>query len=161
MPERVEYELTRMARWILASLACASFLGACGGKNAASSQTASAAPPAPVEEAGRLSQTRPAASTASAPISTSRIWWPSVRIAPAPMGDRRAQQYIIGQLKSFGCPVDEEDFHTPTPIGNVAMKNIVAKIPGSSPDIVCSPRITTASSSRISWARTMAALPPA
>src|SRR6202051_4913279 len=26
-------------------------------------------------------------------------------------GIRRAQEYIIGQLKSFGCPVEEEGFH--------------------------------------------------
>jgi glutaminyl-peptide cyclotransferase len=51
-------------------------------------------------------------------------------------GDRKVQSYIITQLKSFGCPVDEEDFHTPTPIGNVAMKNILVKIPGASPDIL-------------------------
>ena len=51
-------------------------------------------------------------------------------------GDHRAQQYIIGKLKSFGCPVDEEDFTSPTPIGTIAMKNIIAKIPGTSPDIV-------------------------
>ena len=48
-------------------------------------------------------------------------------------GSHRVQAYIIGKLKSFGCPVDQEDFHTPSPIGNVAMENIVAKIPGASP----------------------------
>ena len=32
--------------------------------------------------------------------------------------------------------MDQEDFHTPTPIGDVAMKNIVVKIPGASPDIL-------------------------
>ena len=51
-------------------------------------------------------------------------------------GSHRAQAYIVGKLKSFGCPVDQEDFHTPSPIGTVAMENIVAKIPGASPDIV-------------------------
>ena len=52
-------------------------------------------------------------------------------------GIRRAQEYIIGQLKSFGCPVEEEDFHAPsTPVGDVAMKNILVKIPGSSPNII-------------------------
>jgi hypothetical protein len=52
-------------------------------------------------------------------------------------GIRRAQDYIIGQLKSFGCPVTEEDFHaSSTPIGDVAMKNILVKIPGASPNIV-------------------------
>ena len=51
-------------------------------------------------------------------------------------GSHRVQQYLVAKLKSFGCPVDQEDFHSPTPIGNVAMQNIVAKIPGASPDIV-------------------------
>ena len=51
-------------------------------------------------------------------------------------GIHRAQAYIIEQLKSFGCPVEEQDFHSPTPIGDVAMKNIVVKIPSANPDIV-------------------------
>ena len=29
-------------------------------------------------------------------------------------GIRRAQEYIVGQLKSFGCPVEEQDFHAPS-----------------------------------------------
>ena len=49
----------------------------------------------------------------------------------------RAQQYISGQLKSFGCPVEEQSFHaTGTPVGDVAMKNIVVKIPSSNPNII-------------------------
>jgi len=51
-------------------------------------------------------------------------------------GIHRAQTYIIGQLKSFGCPVEEQDFHSPTPIGDVAMKNIVVKIPSANPSII-------------------------
>jgi hypothetical protein len=52
-------------------------------------------------------------------------------------GIHRAQAYIIGQLKSFGCPVEEEDFHAPsTPVGDVAMKNILVKIPSSNPNII-------------------------
>lgn len=52
-------------------------------------------------------------------------------------GIRRAQDYIIGQLKSFGCPVEEQDFHAPsTPAGDVAMKNIVVKIPSANPNII-------------------------
>src|SRR6266404_5453262 len=52
-------------------------------------------------------------------------------------GIRRAQSYIIEQLKSFGCTVDEQDFHAPsTPVGDVAMKNIVVKIPSSNPNII-------------------------
>lgn len=52
-------------------------------------------------------------------------------------GIHRAQEYIIGQLKSYGCPVEEEDFHASgTPIGDVAMKNILVKLPGASPNII-------------------------
>src|SRR5579862_6957416 len=52
-------------------------------------------------------------------------------------GIHRAQAYMIGQLKSFGCPVEEEDFHaTSTPVGDVAMKNILVKIPSSNPNII-------------------------
>ena len=48
-----------------------------------------------------------------------------------------AQAYIIGQLKSFGCPVEEQDFHAPsTPVGDVAMKNIVVKLPSANPNII-------------------------
>lgn len=63
-----------------------------------------------------------------------------VAIGPHPAGSegiRRAQQYIIAQLKSFGCPVEEQDFHaTSTPVGDVAMKNILVKIPSTNPNIL-------------------------
>jgi len=52
-------------------------------------------------------------------------------------GIHRAQAYIVSQLKSFGCPVEEQDFHaTSTPIGDVAMKNILVKIPSTNPNIL-------------------------
>jgi glutaminyl-peptide cyclotransferase len=62
-----------------------------------------------------------------------------VEIGPRPPdseGIHRAQTYIIGQLKRYGCPVEEHDFHGSTPLGNLAMKNIVAKVPGAGPGIV-------------------------
>jgi peptidase M28-like protein len=52
-------------------------------------------------------------------------------------GIHHAQDYIVSQLKSFGCPVEEEDFHAPsTPVGDVAMKNIIVKIPSANPNII-------------------------
>lgn len=62
-----------------------------------------------------------------------------VEIGPRPPdsdGIRRAQAYIIGQLKSYGCPVEEHDFHASTALGNLAMKNIVVKLPGGRPGIL-------------------------
>jgi glutaminyl-peptide cyclotransferase len=49
---------------------------------------------------------------------------------------REVQSYIRSQLKSFGCPVDVDDFHAQTPVGTLAMENIVAKIPGTGPGII-------------------------
>jgi glutaminyl-peptide cyclotransferase len=51
-------------------------------------------------------------------------------------GIHQAQQYIESELKSCGCTFDEDNFHTPTPIGDMTMKNIVAKMPGSGSGII-------------------------
>lgn len=62
-----------------------------------------------------------------------------VEIGPRPPdsdGIHRAQAYIIGQLKSYGCPVEEHDFHASTVLGNLAMKNIVVKLRGTNPGII-------------------------
>ncbi|MGH9701962.1 MAG: M28 family peptidase, partial [Candidatus Acidiferrales bacterium] len=62
-----------------------------------------------------------------------------VAFGPRPPGTdaiRQTQKYIRQQLDSFGCPVEEDDFHAQTPIGTVAMKNIIAKIPGEGPGII-------------------------
>ena len=62
-----------------------------------------------------------------------------VEIGPRPPdsdGIRQAEAYIIGQLKSYGCPVEEHDFHASTVLGNLAMKNIVVKLHGKSSGII-------------------------
>ena len=62
-----------------------------------------------------------------------------VEIGPRPPGSdgiHRAQTYIISQLKGIGCPIEEHDFHGSTPLGDIAMKNIIAKIPGTGSGIV-------------------------
>jgi peptidase M28-like protein len=55
---------------------------------------------------------------------------------PASEGIRHVQDYIREQLKSYGCTVDEDDFHASAPVGDVAMKNIVAKTPGTGQGII-------------------------
>lgn len=55
---------------------------------------------------------------------------------PASDAIHRTQDYLRTQLQSFGCQVDEDDFHAQTPIGEVAMKNIVAKAPGTGQGII-------------------------
>ncbi len=62
-----------------------------------------------------------------------------VDLGPRPPGSdaiRQAQSYIIEQLKSYGCHVEEHDFHAATPIGDLPMKNIIVKILGTGSRIV-------------------------
>lgn len=49
---------------------------------------------------------------------------------------RSVQAYIRSQLQDFGCAVDEDNFHAQTPVGSLAMDNIVAKIPGTGSGII-------------------------
>lgn len=55
---------------------------------------------------------------------------------PASDAIHHTQAYLISQLKSFGCAVDTDDFHAPTPIGELAMENIVAKVSGTGKGII-------------------------
>jgi Zn-dependent M28 family amino/carboxypeptidase len=55
---------------------------------------------------------------------------------PASEGIRKTQEYIEAQLKSFGCKWDEDNFGAFTPIGEVRMKNILVKLPGTSRDVI-------------------------
>lgn len=62
-----------------------------------------------------------------------------VGFGPRPSGSpgiAQAQDYITSQLSSSGCTVDTDDFSSDTPAGRLAMKNIVAKIPGERPGII-------------------------
>lgn len=114
-------------------LAALALLAACGGNPAVSGQAAAAA------QAQDMAP--PAAATAG--FDGARAYQhvaDLVAIGPRSAGTeggRRAQEYIVGQLKGFGCAVEEMPFTARgTPVGDVTMKNIVAKIPGASPDIV-------------------------
>jgi hypothetical protein len=55
---------------------------------------------------------------------------------PATDAIHRTQDYIRAQLKSFGCAVDEDEFRAQTPIGDVEMRNLIAKIPGEGQGII-------------------------
>ncbi len=55
---------------------------------------------------------------------------------PASDAIRRTQDYIHTELQGFGCQVDEHDFHASTPVGDLGMKNIVAKIPGTGRGVI-------------------------
>jgi glutaminyl-peptide cyclotransferase len=58
---------------------------------------------------------------------------------PRPSGSpaiAQLQEYMLSELKSYGCLVETDSFGSDTPIGRVPMKNILVKIPGESPAII-------------------------
>jgi glutaminyl-peptide cyclotransferase len=108
-------------------------LSACGG-NAASGQAP--AGPASVPETAP-----PPASTGG--FDAARAYQHAANLAAigphsaGTEGGRHAQEYITGQLQGFGCTVEQQAFTaSATPVGDVSMKNIVAKVPGASPGIL-------------------------
>jgi glutaminyl-peptide cyclotransferase len=62
-----------------------------------------------------------------------------VAFGPRPPGSdaiRRMQAWLRSELDSYGCAVEEDNFTAQTPLGPIPMKNILAKVPGTSPNIV-------------------------
>lgn len=62
-----------------------------------------------------------------------------VELGPRPSGSQESvatQNFIIGTLRRDGIVVEEDPFLANTPRGPVTMKNIIAKIPGTSSDII-------------------------
>jgi glutaminyl-peptide cyclotransferase len=102
--------------------------------NASASATAPATAPATADDALPASQTG-GFDGARAFQEVAKL----VSFGPHPSGSdgiRQAQQYIKAELKSNGCAFEEDNFHTPTPIGEMAMENIIAKVPGTGSGII-------------------------
>ena len=62
-----------------------------------------------------------------------------VEFGPRPPGSpelEKTRAYIIDELRSFGLNVISDEFHATTPVGDKKMTNIVAELPGPSPDII-------------------------
>lgn len=62
-----------------------------------------------------------------------------VSFGPHPSGSdaiKQTQNYIYSELHGDDCKVNEDDFHADTPGGNIAMKNIIAKVPGTGQGII-------------------------
>ena len=124
--------------WIPALFVAPLCLTACGGKGPLATEETSAVAAAPVLTP---QQTAPAPDKTGGFDGQRAFQHVSDLVAIGPRtagtdGNHRTQDYLIGQLKGFGCPVDPEAFHTPTPIGDMDMRNILVKIPGTSPGIV-------------------------
>ncbi len=62
-----------------------------------------------------------------------------VSFGPHPSGSpaiAQVQDYLLSELKSYGCAVETDAFSSDTPIGRLPMKNILVKIPGEKPGVI-------------------------
>src|SRR5882757_2736956 len=62
-----------------------------------------------------------------------------VSFGPHPSGSpaiAKVQEYLLAELKSYGCTVETDAFNSDTPIGRLPMKNILVKIPGEKPGVI-------------------------
>jgi glutaminyl-peptide cyclotransferase len=62
-----------------------------------------------------------------------------VSLGPHPSGSQaivQVQDYLLSELKSYGCSVETDSFGADTPVGRLPMKNILVKIPGEKPGII-------------------------
>lgn len=48
----------------------------------------------------------------------------------------QVQDYLLAELKSYGCFVETDSFSSDTPAGRLPMKNILVKIPGERPGVI-------------------------
>ncbi|HYL65063.1 MAG TPA: M28 family peptidase, partial [Candidatus Methylomirabilis sp.] len=62
-----------------------------------------------------------------------------IAFGPRPAGSAalaKTQDYLLAELKSYGCTTDVDSFTSDTPAGRIPMKNILVKIPGQRPGII-------------------------
>lgn len=62
-----------------------------------------------------------------------------VEFGPRPSGSKelvRTREYIVGELKSYGLAVTIDEFRAKTPIGERRMANVMAELPGQTPDTI-------------------------
>jgi glutaminyl-peptide cyclotransferase len=62
-----------------------------------------------------------------------------VSFGPHPSGSAaivQVQEYLLAELKGYGCTVETDAFNANTPAGRLLMKNILVKIPGEKPAVI-------------------------
>src|SRR6266481_4892707 len=62
-----------------------------------------------------------------------------VSFGPRPSGSpalAHLQEYLLSELKSYGCTVETDAFTADTPVGRLPMKNILVKISGEKPGVI-------------------------
>lgn len=115
--------------------------GTSGDASAGSSSSVKADAPLPAPRVGASSEAAPPASETGGFDGQKAYEQVAKLVAfgphpPASDAIHGVQNYIRSQLKSFGCATDEDAFNAQTPIGTLAMDNIVAKVPGNGEGII-------------------------
>src|SRR5580693_4973217 len=62
-----------------------------------------------------------------------------VSFGPRPAGSpaiAQTQDYLLAELKSYGCSTEVDAFNSDTPAGRIPLKNILVKIPGDKPGVI-------------------------
>lgn len=62
-----------------------------------------------------------------------------VDFGPRPAGSAelaKTRDYILGELKSYGLKITQDEFNATTPVGQRKMVNVVAELPGESSDVI-------------------------
>ncbi len=62
-----------------------------------------------------------------------------VSFGPHPSGSpaiAQVQEYLLSELKTYGCTVETDAFSADTPIGRISMRNILVKIPGEKSGVI-------------------------
>jgi glutaminyl-peptide cyclotransferase len=122
----------------MATTAFALFALACGAdaqRTSVPPSQSTSAPPAP-----SAPPVPPVSSAPSVSFDDSRAWEhlkAQVALGPRPAGSpalEETRRYITAQLKSAGLEAREQRFTAQTPLGPVAMTNLVATIPGQRPE---------------------------
>ncbi len=132
--------------WLASAVAILSGVVACGASNAPSPASSGSTSPGPAAANQAAATAKP---TEVAPPADQTGGFEGAKAyehvaklvsfgprPPASEGLHRSQDYIIGQLKADGCEIDQDDFHASTPKGDIAMKNIIAKAPGTGQGII-------------------------
>lgn len=128
--------MTSLRLWIaIAALTCAA---GCGGKVGNETVSANTSPSA--SSLDSQDQAPPAQQTGGfdghrAYDYTAKL----VSFGPHPSGSdaiKQTQSYIYSELHDDGCQIDEDNFHAQTPVGTIAMQNIMAKVPGTKKGII-------------------------
>src|SRR5258705_13293339 len=146
---------------LLAALVCALTMVGCGTKadgGAAAAKSAESSTPAtrtPTQQSG--DEAPPAEKTGG--VDGKRAFAQVAKqggFGPRPSGSEaigRLQEYIQGELTSYGCKVDADSFAADTPVGRLPVKNIVVKVAGGKPgNIMVAQHYNNKLQPRLFWA---------